>query len=95
MANVEVVEEEEDVVVAAPVQQPGKLVLDIDVSKATIADMQAIDRMGSPIHGAFADAVDVLAKFVKNIDIRTRPRRELKVIAEAVLKQFKDEQGPN
>lgn len=91
MATVELAGAEEK---SAPTPAPqGKLTLEIDVSTASIADMQAIDRMGSPVSGAFADAVDVMARFVTNMDIRTRPRHELKAIAEAIMGAFRDDGG--
>lgn len=95
MASVALDEEEKTVEVApAPAPASPKLVLEIDVSDATIGDMQAIDRIASNEPGAFAAGVDVLAGFVTNIDIRTRPRREFQPIAKAVMAQFRgDAQG--
>ena len=96
MASVELTEEETVVEAApAPVPQPsGKLILEIDVTDITIADMQAIDRMGAPEAGAFAAAVDVMARMVTNIDIRKRHLRELKAISKAIMAQIKEETNP-
>ncbi len=96
MASVELVEEE-TIVEATPVPAPqpsGKLVLEIDVTDVTIADMQALDRMGAPEAGAFANAIDVMARMVTNIDIRKRHLRELRAIAKAIMAQIKEETNP-
>lgn len=97
MAAVELMDAEEkekeaEVVKASP--PLGKLVLEIDMTGMTISDMQAIDRMGAPDPGAFASAVDVMAKFVTNMDIRQRPLRELKAIAKTIMAQIKEEANP-
>ena len=95
MASVELTEEVETVVEAAPPPPPsGKLILEIDVTDVTIADMQALDRMAAPEAGAFATAVDVMARMVTNIDIRKRPLRELKAISKAIMAQIKEETNP-
>ena len=70
-------------------------VLDIDLTDISIEDMQIIDRMGAPESGTFAAAVDVMAKFVTNIDIRKRPLRELRAITRAVMAQIKEESAGN
>ncbi len=87
--------EEEVVEVKAPQPATNKLVLDIDISDATIGDMQAIDRLASGEPGAFAAGIDVMAKFVTNLDIRTRPRKEFQPIAKAIMAQFKEESQGN
>lgn len=97
MPSVELVEEVETIVEAAPVPAPppsGKLILEIDVADVKIEDMQAIDRMGAPEAGAFANAVDVMARMVTNIDIRKRHLKELKAISKAIMAQIKEETNP-
>lgn len=95
MPAVELKEEAEIEVAPTPQPASNKLVLDIDVSAATISDMQAIDRIVSGEPGAFAAGVDTLARFVTNLDIRQRPRKEFRAIARAVMDQFKEESQGN
>lgn len=95
MPAVELKDDAEVEVTPTPQPTTNKLVLDIDVSDATIADMQAIDRIVSGEPGNFAAGVDALARFVKNIDIRTRPRKEFKAIAKAVMDQFREDAQGN
>lgn len=88
-------EADQSLLAPAPLTPSGKLVLDIDLTDISIEDMQIMDKMGAPESGTFAAAVDVMAKFVTNIDIRKRPLRELRAITKAVMAQIKEESAGN
>ena len=61
--------------------------IEVVVDEVTIGDMAALDRMASGKAGAFADGIDVLARYVRGADIRTLPLKQLKAIAEAVFEE--------